>query len=286
MGRQGVAKGLTLVATPGKRKIGAVREILDSTVLSESVSGRQLYAIPSSDKQFKRKKEWDADASKLEIANQILEGCAMYPLYTTKTGIITTRLMGESRLKNRHPVRTFSANVPDSIQLTKFQKPFGGLASEVVGIVETSPKAADLTNEIIIVNDAPDGDKIRVRGRITHPKNPRAVFHRNGRKKTRKIHNALIDDDATALEVAARMTDYLSTLNSTVSLKAVPDPEPEWPNETVELYIYNAAGDQVAEGQYAVHKVQFGFTPSSAVMTLELGRIDEAGDVTSEDEDD
>lgn len=279
VGRQKAAG--TLIATPSKRKMGAVKEILDGLVLTESPSGRQLYAIPSDLEQFKRKKEWDADTSKLDICNQILQGVGCYPLYTTKAGIITTQKMGESRLKNRHPVRTFSANVPASIVLSRQQRPLGGLASDVVGVIETTPQGADLTNEILIVNDSPDGDHVRVRGRITHPKNSRSSFYVQGRKKEKKIHNAVLDDAATAAQVAEALADYLSTLNSTIRLGVTPDPEPEFAHETVDCYIWNAAGDEIANGQYAVHRVEYGFTPSSATMTMDLGRIDDAGDVES-----
>jgi hypothetical protein len=278
----GGSQGL-LIAQPGLKKTRAVKQLLDSAVLTDTPSGRRLYAIPDRNEEFKRRKEWDADMSKLEVCNQILQGAGCLPLWTTKTGIITTKAAGEARLRQRHPVRTFSANVPADVELPRLQRPLGGVPSDVIGEVVETPKGADLTNEIQLVNDAPDGNKLRVRGRITHPRNPRSVFHRSGRKKVKTIKNPVLDDDATAEEVARALLDELSTLNSTIRMQVVPDPEPDFARETINCLIWNVAGEEIANGQYAVHRVQYGFTPGTATMTIDCGRVDDADDLLLDD---
>lgn len=263
------------------RKTRAVREIIDGAVLTDAESGKQRYAIAQSDHIFRKPFEWPRSVSRLDACNEILEGCAHYPLWTSKRGIITTKRMGESRLANRHPVRVYSTHVPERFTLDRRDRPLGELASEVVGVVQTTPKAQDLTNEILIVSDSARGSRIEVLGRITHPNNPRSVLYNrgpHGRRKVRRIHNQVLEEDATAREVADALVDELSTRNVTIRLEVLPDPEPEFARETIGLAIWNAHGDRIALGQYAVHRVSYGFTPATATMTIDCGRVDDARD--------
>jgi hypothetical protein len=163
--------------------------------------------------------------------------------------------------------------------LDRHDRPLGGLLSEVAGVIQTTPKGQDLINEILMVNDDPDTGNLHVRGKITHPDNPRSVFHSKGRKHTKKIKHPVLDDDATAKEVAEALLDELSTKNKTIKLDVVPDPEPEYVRETVNVLVWNTHGDKVANGQYAIHRIAWGLTKTSATMTMDLGRIDRADNV-------
>ena len=272
-----------------EKKTRVVQKILSQAILTEAQGGRRLYAIPEREQRFKRKREWDPELSVLEIANEILHSAGCYPLWTNKKGVITSKIMGEARLKNRHPIRTYSANLPDTVFLLPNERPLGGLISEVVGVIDTSPQGDDLINDALVINDSLHGDRVQVRGKITHPQNPRSVFRRKKdgkrRRKVRKIHNPVIDEDATAEEVAKTILDEISTRNKTAKLSVLPDPHPDFARGTIACHIYNLSGEGVLVGQYAVHRVSYGLRPSSATMTFDIGRIDDADDVLEDEED-
>jgi hypothetical protein len=270
-----------LHAAGGFNKIRLVRAILDGAVLTESDQGRRRYAIADhSSENFKKDKEWDKDDNRLVVCNDILEGAGYFPLWTTKTGIMTSRRAGEARLKQQTPIRTYSAHVPSTLRLADHELPLGSLPSEVIGTIKTTPKGLDLYNEILVVNDDPNiGRKVWVRNKITNRDNKRSKLHKKGRRRTKKVNNDVLDSDSTAREVANALADKLSTLNNTVRLTVLPDPQPEFARETINLYLYNGNGEEIAIGHHAVHRVEYGFTTSTATMVIDAGRIDDAYDV-------
>lgn len=282
--RQGFNARYSVAA--GVKRTTAVKAILDSAVLTDAPSGRRRYVIEDHDRDFKKGYEWSRKVSKLDAINEILEGTAFHSLWTTKTGIITTKRMGASRLDNRHPVRVYSSHVPDHLSLQSKDMPLGGLVSEVVGTIETTPHGHDLYNEIVIVNDTPRGGTIEVRGHIAGPKNPRgiyySVFDEQGNKKGRKhivrINNAVLEETASAQEVADALADQLSTMNSVIRMAVIPDPQPEFSRETIVCAIWNTEGEEIAVGKYAIHRIEYGMSPESAEMIIECGRIDSARD--------
>lgn len=267
---------------PGVKRTRAIKEILDTAVLTESPSGKRRYVIEDHEREFKKGYEWSRKVSKLDAINEILQGTAFHSLWTTKTGIMTTKRMGASRLDNMHPVRYYSANVPERFQLDRRNMPLGGLDSEVFGTINTTPHGLDMYNEILIVNDTPRGSVVKVRGHITAPNNPRGYYHSvidnvgkpGGRRRIKRISNAVLEEDAVAIEVANALADQLSTQNSIIEMTVVPDPEPEFTRETIVSAIWKPDGTEVAFGKYAIHRIEYNMTADSASMVIQAGRVD------------
>lgn len=268
--RQEFVSRLDIAANSEKDR--KLRQILDSTVLTDDLQGRRRFAIPDTGKRFRKAQEYPRSKNRLAICNELAQGMGCYNLWTTPLGIITTKRMGEARLKQRTPVKTYSAHVPDSIALADHQLSANHPFSEVVGAIDTAPFDDSLLNEIAIITDDPGLERIHVRRRVRNPKNPRLTQKR--RRHMRKRYNRMIDDDATAGEVADALLDELSTKNRTARLTVLPSPSIDFARETIDCYIWNAAGDEVALGQYAVLSVSYGFTPKSGTMELNIGRID------------
>ena len=286
--RQGFTRKLDILANTAKDR--ALRAVLDGAALTEDPNGKPRYTVPATQERFKKAREYPRSDNRLVVANEIAQGYGCYNLWSTKDdGYIRTKRMGEARLSERTPLKVYSANVPADYFIDERFLPLGGLASEVLDSIPTTPKGDDLVNEILMVNDDPNLPRINVRGRITHPNNPRSVLRKKKRRRVRKIHNPIVEEDATAEEVARALLQELSTLNETLRLTAVLDPEPDFARETVACAIWNAWERKIAVGQYAVHSVQYtDLTPRSGKMTLDLGRIDDASDVlfASEEEAD
>lgn len=281
--RQGFKR--TLQFTENTQKDRALRAILDNAVLTDDPGGQRRFAIPDTGKRFRRHVEYPRDWNILEVANELAQGMGCYTLWTTRHGVIVTKRMGEARLRNRTPVKTYSANAPESVVLADSQLATNHPFSEVVGAIETAPFDDSLLDEILIVNDDPGLPRIHLKRKVRNPRHPRRTLRQ--RRRERKIRNQMIDDDATAQEVADGLLDELSTRNRTARLTVLPDPEIDFARETVDLLIWNANGDEVAVGQYAVHDVAYSFAPrqNSGLMTLDVGRIDDAiGAELDEDE--
>lgn len=278
--RQGFARKLPVYK--GEQKDVVLRRVLDETVLSHNPGGGRRFAIPDTNQAFKKAHEWPRDTNRLEMCNELAQGMGCYNLWTAPHGVIVTRRMGEARLSAQTPVRTYSANVPPRITLGEWQQPLGGVASEVVGAVDTSPFDDSLLNEILICNDDPDLPRINVRGEIRGKggKNPRSVFKKNGRTHSRKIYNPVLDDDATAKQVANALLEGLSTKNRTARLTVLPDPQPDFARAVVDCLIWDSEGYEVARGRYAVHQVEYNLLPrnNAATMMLDIGRIDNIDD--------
>jgi hypothetical protein len=281
--RQGFTGKLLISKNTDKARV--VRDILDGAVLTENPQGKQRFAIPKVGGKFKKELEYPRTDSRLAVVNEVLQGMGCYNLWTNKLGIMVTKEMGEARLSRRTPVKTYSAHVPSTIELTESQKPIGGVVSEVIGTIDTSPFDESLINEIIMVNDDPDSGKVSVKRKVKNPKNPRRVFKGKKPKKSKKVRNFMVDDDATALKVAEALLDELSSKNRTARITVLPDPVPDFARETIDCYIWDANGREVALGQYAVHSVTYGFTPDDATMTIDAGRIDEVDGALEDDDD-
>jgi hypothetical protein len=270
------AQGFTgpVVVRAGTDKMQAARTLLDSAVLTADANGKPRYRVPDAGTNLGHDKEWTRDTSRLALVNELARGGGCYPLWTVGSGVIHTRKRGKDRLRHREPVRVWAANVPQG-ELVDVRVPrVSNLPSEVVGVIQRTAKAGDQTNEIVLVSDDPHG-RTHVRHKVTHPNNPRATWWAAGRKHVRKIHHPVVDDDDTARDIAAAMMEELSTRDSTITLGVLPDPAANLLRETVACAIWDAAGNPVAVGQYAVLNVSYGFTPDDAVMKVELGYIDD-----------
>jgi hypothetical protein len=277
--------GNPYVALANADKIKAVGDLLDRAVLTETGRGKNLYTLPRGiNQRFRKKMEWPTYTPRLDVINDILQGSGCYPLWVTRNGRLTTRERGRARLKDRSPVRTYFANLPPGVRLRRGEGAPGGLSGEVVGAVETVPRAIDLTNEIVVINDDPEpategGRGAKGQHRITHPDNKRSKDAKAGRRKRKTRRYPVLDDDATAARVAKALAEELSTRNVTARLTVLPDPELDFIQETVALAIWNTSGRKIAVGQYKIHSVTYGFTPEDALMEIECGRIDNADDV-------
>lgn len=285
LARQGLKKRLELRENTSKDR--ALRVILDNAVLTDDPNGRRRFAIPESNHRFRKDSEYPKDWNTLEVANQLAQGMGCYNLWATGLGVVTTKRMGEARLRNRTPVKTYSAHVPASVVLAGHQLSLNHPFSEIVGTVDTAPYDESLLNEILIVNDDPGLPRIHVKRRVNNPRNRRHALMRRQRRRERRIRNRLLDDEATAGEVAEALLDELSTRNRTARLTVMPDPEPSFIRETIDCFVWDAWGNEVLTGQYAVHGASYTFRPSdnSGLMTLDIGRIDDAEGAAEYDED-
>lgn len=260
----------------GSQKDRALRQVLDSVVLTRTPSDRRRFSVPNTGKTFRKDKEFPKHTNKLELANAIAHGMGCYSLWTTKRGVITTKRMGEARLRQREPVRTYTANLPPALAASGLPAPLGGVASEVVGTIAMTPAGDDLLNEILLINDDSELPAITGKARVRNPQNDRAALIEEGRIHTRRMHHHLIDDNATAGEVASALLDDLSAHDDAMTLTVLPDPVPEFVRETVNLFLYDASGGRIAHAHYAVHRVKYGFLPASGTMEMDVGRISDA----------
>lgn len=291
--------GSNVVCNANNNKMKQVRDLLGAAVLTEATAkwerngkptnaqpgpetAARRFIIPTDNATFKRAVEFEKKTPLLEIANDILFGAGYYPLYTTRTGIFTTSERKKSVLKRRTPVRRFVANVPESVDPFNRLKAVGGLPSDIVGEVQTVPKSADMTDEIVLICDTPHGFATSKSATITNEKNKRTAGRKksgDGRKRRRRNeHVRTLDDDATAVEVAKALLDELSTTNSVISFSAIPDPSVDFARQTIDLHIFNLDGYEIANDRYAVHSVKYGFTPSSALMEITCGRVEDIKD--------
>lgn len=275
-------QGLTgnLVARGGVDKGRTLRLVLDGAVLTggteEEPGGRRRYFIPDTGKGWGKDKEWIKDDNRLVIANDIAKSAVFMPLYTSGTGFMSTRKRGDSRWKNREPVRVWSAHVPDDFVVPGYMRGnVFDMPHEIIGKIPTVPKAMDLFDEILLVNDDPDRNRVYVKGKIKgkNGKHPRVVGEGKGRHRTKKLKVPYLDDEATAVELAAALADDLSVLTEYTTITVVPDPRVDYINETVATAIYDMYGDEVAVGHWKVNRVQYTLWPASPRMTLELSRI-------------
>lgn len=282
-------------APAGKGKLRTIREILDGAVLTEGSGGKPRYVIHGNEKDFRREAEWPRNTLRLDLCNEIAEGAGILPLWTTQRGVVLSRDRGTGKLKDRQVARTFLANVPDDVEIgaraTRRHEAFG----HVVGPIRTTPKSRDMTNEVVIVGEVPWDPPREKRHRADHPDNTRSD-RRERRKERRReqeqiqnrrrrhrrwVHrHPLLDDDATAKQVARALLDELSTQNTIVRFSSMPDPQPEYVREVVALGIWDAHKRRIAFGKYAVHSVIWDLTNTSAVMTIEAGKVQNADSIT------
>ncbi|MGI9252168.1 MAG: hypothetical protein ACR2J8_00340, partial [Thermomicrobiales bacterium] len=287
---------LPIRARAGMKKTDLVRRILRNSVLTGGDGGdrtdpedlgqtpnppRRL-SIPDLDRTFRKDVEWPRDTSRLDLVNEVLQGAGCTPLYSTAEGALAARRLGTEgadgvyhRLGDRTPVRTYVANLPAGRELAGGARPFSrGMTGDVVGVIDTSPKADRLEDEVAIVNDRPEGGRIQRRFQIRDGDNPRAVWAENGRRRSRRVRGRLVEDDATADEVAQALAEQLSLRTTTATVRVLPEPDLDLLHETVGLAVWDRNGDPAANGQWAVQRVHWGFTPADAVMELALGRVD------------
>lgn len=263
-----------------------VRGIVADAVLTEDRQGKARYTIPALGKSFRKDREWPAESLRLAVANEALTGKNAYPLWTERTGLITTRSRS-SRLRERNPVRAWFANVPAR---NAVEPPvpaellvYRGEPSEVVASVPTTPRSADLVNEVVVVNDFGGADgrsRIFERHRIGNPANRRSFLATTTERLStgRRIANPTIETADEAKAVAAALADELSTKNTTLSLSVVPDPAADLIREVVLLGVWDADGAEVARGRYWVRSVRYGLTAADPLMRLELGRVEDSDD--------
>jgi hypothetical protein len=192
--RQGFTGPLKVL--PGEERVKAVRAILDGAVLTggDQPGTPSRYAIPGDGRPWQKKREWPAKTPRLGLCNDILQSAGFYPLYTTGQGIITSRRMGDHRLAQRTPVKAWAANLPAGMIAGLYGGPgsgtgggggggplpiggadvwiprlASGISSEVVGAIKTTPKAFNMFDEILMINDDPDRNGIFVGGVVKGP---------------------------------------------------------------------------------------------------------------------
>lgn len=261
-----------------------VRSLLAGAVLTQGdVAGsqanpRRRYQIPTvtlSNGQpsgFGPGVEFEAGMSRLRAINEVLLSAGCTPLYTTRTGVFTTRRL-DTTLNDRQPARTYAANAPAGWNLEN--RTDRGLFGDVIDAIDTSPYGDGLQNEVLLVNDSP-WSPMQVRYRITDADNRRSLLGgttgRN-RRNTRTVTSRFMDDAAEAARVARAIAESLSLRNETARLRVVPEPHLELAREVVGLAVFDAEQRPVLTGRWAVQRASYGFTPGDAWMELEVARV-------------
>lgn len=266
----------------GVNKGNRVRDILNTMVVSERAADRVKRAIPTTAHTMRRRHEWESEATKLEVVNELLEGMGCWPLWASKRGVLTSRQNGTTMLRMQHPVRSYTANIPDGYTVANRILPVGNMASEILGIIETSPGFDEFLNTVLVINDDPKLPRIFAESTVTNPQNPRAAMHERHRRHNKRKHNKIIDDSPTAKQIATGILDKLSTYYEVIQLQVVPDPEPEFAREVIDVLAWDALGRPIGDpafsgrSKYLVHRVTYGMTPDNGTMVIEAGRIDSA----------
>lgn len=250
-------------------KIGAVRDIIDGAVLTGGDKIPKRYDIPSlpqsRQQDFRRRREWSSDENRLSVVNDILFGAGCSSLYCTNTGVLTMRRRAVERLKDSAPYHVWSAY--DG----------GDSSSDVLDVVTTDPMTDDRENEIVIVSDgAGDGSKhVYVKGRYAKGQGGRPDAVDQTRRKARRVRHPMVQDKATALDVAEVLLEELGLRNESVTLTVLPDPEllAQLPWKVVGLAIWNASGEPVATGLHVVDGLRIGFTTDDATAEVTLLRV-------------
>lgn len=254
-----------------------LRTLLNAMIISDDPNQNVRHAIPNTAHSFRSAVEWGENDNMLDMANTVAEGMGCYPLWSSKKGVLTTSETGE-KLRLQHPVRTYVANLPPNLTIADRLLPLGGMGSEIVGVISTSPGFDDLLNTVLMVNDDPVIGRIFAEARVTETadKNRRGKHHHRNRKKHHKKHNKVVPTTAVAQKVANGILDKLSTYNEIYSFEAIVDPQPDFAMAVIDLFLWDAVDRRVARAKALVHRVAYRFTASSGTMTIEAGRIDDA----------
>jgi hypothetical protein len=260
----------------GIKKTAFVRQLIRTMAISETPGAEARHAIPSTLQTFRRSYEWSTEDTKLEIANEVLEGMGCWPLWASKRGVLTSREMGIVMLRMQHPVKTYIANIPEGLSVAERLLPLGGLPSEIVGDIRTAPGFDDLLNTILMINEDSKLGKIYVEKTVSNPNNRRAALHRAKRKFRRWKHNRIVDDGTTGDHVVTGILDKLSTQNEIFEFDCVLDPEPDFAREVVDLLIWDANERRIARSKCLVHRVAYNFSASDGIMKMTVGRIADA----------
>jgi sugar lactone lactonase YvrE len=98
----------------------------------------------------------------------------------------------------------------------------------------------------------------------------------NGRRRVKRLWRPLLDDEATAQQVALVLSDILASYTKTVELSVLPDPSVPYQRETVLLAIWDSYHEPVAVGQFAVRRVTWKFSPKdgNGLQTMVLDYIE------------
>jgi len=305
-----------LVALPGPDRGAIIRAIIDGAALTGGQDERpgvpRRYVIPNAGIGFNKKQEWDMDDNRLVVANDIAESSGFFPLWTNPRGIIMTRSLAEGRLKERTPVRSWTANMIEPFDPEFEVRKTHNRGMEVIGRVPTTPYAQDLFDQILVVNDDPQEPRIYVKGRIKdkdkdknkdrnrrkrdphggrdrddrrekHKErrkhrggahhNQRKADHKHKRHRGKPWRLPYLDDEATAIEVAKALTDILSNRTEFASLTTIIDPEPDLVRETISTAIWDVNGNPILVGHWAVLSISYSLWPDTPTMTMELTRI-------------
>jgi len=282
LGAQGLPWSLAVGINHVKTTV--VRQLLEGAVLTRSDvanganNAPRRYLLPTATDSanqpavFSEAAEFEQGASRLSVINDILLSAGCSPLYTTRTGMFTTRRLNDT-LASRSPVRTYAANAPAGYELgNRIDR---GLFGDVISTVETTPIGDGLTNEILLVNDRPDAP-MAVRYRITDSDNYRSFAGGStgrNRRATRMIANRFLDHPEYAAQVARALAESLSLKNRTARVRVVPEPHLDLGREVVGMAVFDADGRPAITGKWYVERASYGFTPSDAWMELDLAKV-------------
>lgn len=279
---QGLPSTISVRGDVGRSEF--VRSLLAGAVLTQGdVAGsqtnpRRRFWIPTMTlssgevNTFGHAVEFEAGMSRLRAINEVLLSAGCSPLYTTKTGVFTTRPLTIT-LNDRQPARTYAANAPSGWNLEN--RTDRGLFGDVIDAIDTSPYADGLQNEVLFVNDSLFSP-LQVRYRITDSDNRRSLLGgttgRN-RRNTRTVTSRFIRSTEAAALVARAIAEAMSLRNESARVRVVPEPHLELAREVVGLAVFDADGRPVVTGRWAVQRASYGFTPSDAWMELEVARV-------------
>lgn len=243
-------------AFEGTYSVPADTEYVAAVVAILRSCGLTRISIPGSNKRLPSARSWRHGTSMLTIVNELLHDVSYYPLWIDGTGQAVSRPYLD--LTKAASVATFRS----------------GTDSTVVDVSE-QPDLTNLANVVIIEKDSSDtGDTVPIVAirENTSPTSPTSIPSLGGLRIVRKISDSTLVDQAAANALAMRTLQEAQSFNRRLTLKVLPDPRRQL-HEVYTLDIRRRDGTVVADGRWWSTAWELGFTPSSAVMTLQLGRI-------------
>lgn len=229
-----------------------VNEVI-KILLSE---GFTRYSITPSAKVLPLNRTWKAEASKLEIINDLLESIGYYSIFADNYGIITS-----------FAYRDLLTTEPGAFY-------FSGQGSEVVGAIRKEPLIDSIYNYVKVIHEDTSNP---ANSFVYELKNENVLsptsIPRLGRTKFTAINDSQIESLAVAQAKARQIIQDSASLYTRYTMQTLPDPTRScW--EIYDTNILMNDGGEALVGQVRVNGWDLGFTPSTAIMTHYLNRLE------------
>lgn len=218
--------------------IAEVQAILDSLDIRHLI-------VPSS-KTAASAISFDAGTSKLDVCNAILRLAGYYSLYALRDGRLAS--MPWRSINEAAPATRYSSDRQNRVR--------------VLRTLDIEPTVHSIFNRAVVVKDDPAGDPIVGVYENTNLDSKISIPNIGYRITAPTITDSYIADQDAA-DMRARMAvEQAAAVYTKMTLSTRPDNQ-RGPHEVYELDIWNAAGEQVASGNWWCSGWKFPFTPNT-----------------------